>query len=675
MAEAQASLVLRLKDLISKELSIVGSKVEELGKKLEKSKFIFAGVFGSIVAGVGLSVKAFAEEEIAIATLTQALKNQGDARQSTVEDLKSFAGELQKVTNFADDQILSTQSLLVTYGATGEQLKKMTKATLDLAAAKNIDLRSAADLLGKAFAGETSMLSRYGIIVDENLTKSEKFAEAMRKINETMGGAAMAQAQTFTGAMARLKNIFGDFMETIGARFAPMLTAVADGLGELIGKFSGLSEDTKDMIFSFVTFTAVLTGLLTGLAGLMFILPALGAAFGVIASPIGLAAAAVAGLVTWLVGGKKEMAELAKGGMKAALEVGQAFSKLLEGDFTGAFEKMKDVARKAWEGIRDIISGNAASIEERIREKTERINQLEQEEADFKATLEAQKLAGASLSYKIQEETAQIHFEKEQELNRLREELRGLQTQQDTQREQQKSVEEDAALAARKTKLKQEHTENIKAFDEKMQKLFERDQSWKKVLSKMQQVADEETRVQLEEQSKKEVKIEQAKATTKMAISNQLQFIAANTGRVGFYIAKGLAIGEAIMNTAVGVTSALKLGPLLGPPLAVLIGALGAAQVGIISSQIANFAEGGLVMPTAGGTIARIGEAGSAEAVIPLNNSEATREIREAIGGEGVTVNINAGVIVADDLALREFAEKIDEKLFELRRNRQSVSF
>lgn len=60
---------------------------------------------------------------------------------------------------------------------------------------------------------------------------------------------------------------------------------------------------------------------------------------------------------------------------------------------------------------------------------------------------------------------------------------------------------------------------------------------------------------------------------------------------------KAIAIVEAIISTAVGVTKALELGPILGPTLATIIAAVGAAQVGIIASQPTAFEQGGVVQP------------------------------------------------------------------------------
>jgi hypothetical protein len=48
-----------------------------------------------------------------------------------------------------------------------DTLKGATKAAIGLSAAFGIDLATAMDLIGKAAAGNTSMLGRYGIVLDE----------------------------------------------------------------------------------------------------------------------------------------------------------------------------------------------------------------------------------------------------------------------------------------------------------------------------------------------------------------------------------------------------------------------------------------------------------------------------------------------------------------------------
>lgn len=134
-------------------------------------------------------------------------------------------------------------------------------------------------------------------------------------------------------------------------------------------------------------------------------------------------------------------------------------------------------------------------------------------------------------------------------------------------------------------------------------------------------------------------------------------------------VGKAGAIATAMVNTYQGISEAWKLGPILGPILAPLVAAAGFANVAKIQSV--QMAEGGVVMPRSGGTLATIGEAGRPEAVIPLGDDKA----QEAMGGLGTTnhVTINAGVFVGDKTAVKELARLMDEELFRLQRNRVSV--
>lgn len=80
-----------------------------------------------------------------------------------------------------------------------------------------------------------------------------------------------------------------------------------------------------------------------------------------------------------------------------------------------------------------------------------------------------------------------------------------------------------------------------------------------------------------------------------------------------------------IIDTAVSIMKAYaQLGPIGGTVAAVILGALGATQIGLVTSQAPparpQLAEGGIVNPSPGGTDVTIGEGGDAEAVVPLND-------------------------------------------------------
>jgi len=230
-----------LKDEASPVAKRAALSFASLGAEIKSRLVVTAGdlvnVFRSVVGVFGDSIKAFADAEAASQRLDTALRSLGPAAADVAAALKDQAAELQRTTAFEDDAIISGQALLAAYTKNTDALKAGTQAAVDLAAATGQDLNSAFLLVGKAAAGNTAALSRYGIIIDENATKGEKFAATLEAIQRQFGGQAVAAAETFNGQMSQLRNTFGDFQEQLG-RF------IADG-NRSVGVLSALKDATQ----------------------------------------------------------------------------------------------------------------------------------------------------------------------------------------------------------------------------------------------------------------------------------------------------------------------------------------------------------------------------------------------------------------------------------------------
>jgi hypothetical protein len=179
----------------------------------------------------------------------------------------------------------------------------------------------------------------------------------------------------------------------------------------------------------------------------------------------------------------------------------------------------------------------------------------------------------------------------------------------------------------------------------------------------------------LANEEKMRLENQKTQATRMRVIESSLNYISSlseSKNKELAAIGKAAAIAQATMNSYQAATLAMATIP---PPYGQIVGALvlaaGLAQVSKIAGV--QLAEGGLVMPRQGGTLATIGEAGSAEAVIPLGDNRAMEQMREA-GLGGNTINISVGTLVGSD-GMREFAKMLDQELFSLRRNNESVAF
>lgn len=130
---------------------------------------------------------------------------------------------------------------------------------------------------------------------------------------------------------------------------------------------------------------------------------------------------------------------------------------------------------------------------------------------------------------------------------------------------------------------------------------------------------------------------------------------------------KRAAIFAAIINTAESVTKALTMG-IPGIILAVILGALGAVQIGLIASQPLPMAKGKYIKGRRGGVVAEIGEGQDNELVFPLKrgveemvpilldklNSVSPRNIYEGATNNNQQIHYNFGTVIADESGLLE---------------------
>lgn len=196
-----------------------------VGKGLRRLPGAIFSIRGALVAlGGAVVIRAFtnvisaaATQEDAINRLNAALRTAGMFSGEVSESAQRLASSLQAQTRFGDEAILSMQALLITYGVTTDKLEEATRASLDFAAATGKDVTTAALTVGKAAAGFTGELSRYGIIVDtKSIPASEVFTTVLAKLNEQFGGRAQADVLSISGRFVQLGNLIGDVREKIG---------------------------------------------------------------------------------------------------------------------------------------------------------------------------------------------------------------------------------------------------------------------------------------------------------------------------------------------------------------------------------------------------------------------------------------------------------------------------
>jgi len=177
---------------------------------------------------IGKLVTAQGEQELAEKKLSSAI-----GRRST--ELLKFASIQQKVTAFGDEETITAMSLIGAYTDNEEQIKSLTKASMDLASAKGMDLATATDLVAKSVFSSTNALSRYGVVVEGNVGSTDRLNMATESLAKMYGGQAQAQAETMTNQLKSAGNAVGDTAEAVGRFLSPAIIRVAKN-------FTGASE-------------------------------------------------------------------------------------------------------------------------------------------------------------------------------------------------------------------------------------------------------------------------------------------------------------------------------------------------------------------------------------------------------------------------------------------------
>jgi hypothetical protein len=197
------------------QINAFNRSIQRIGRRM----LAIAGVGGGIYAvkrGFDFITKAAMVQENAERELMA-------ATQSSITEFKNYAAAMQRLTIYGDEQIISQMAYAANLGVTTNKLKEATTAAIGLAARFRIDLSSAMMLVGRASQGQTQLLTRYGIVIDQSLSAQEKFNELL-KIGAESFNLAQEAAKTAQGTTTQFRNALSDLGETLGDKILPLMT-------------------------------------------------------------------------------------------------------------------------------------------------------------------------------------------------------------------------------------------------------------------------------------------------------------------------------------------------------------------------------------------------------------------------------------------------------------------
>ena len=413
------------------------------GKKTSRtfqtfSQTTFAGMVSAAgaIALAGKAWKAFtgfiksgfalwAEQEQSVAAMTTALKAQGEYTPALSKQYQDMASELQGLSTHGDETLIKMQALLIQVGDVGpDKMRGALTAAQDLATGLDVDLKTAALLVGKAFAGDTSTLKRYGIVLDQTELKQRGVAVVLEAIQAKFGGQAAAKAQTFGGIIEQLGNSWGDLKEKIGKWLTQSSGLLTPMLAKISGAVTWLNDNFEEIKPVLAAVAAALAvGLVVGLGALgaviyATVIPALATMnIAMSANPIGIVVLALAAVAyAWVKWGDAIKDFLRAVWAKMLDKIGAGLETLAS--FVGIFSDEWGAAMgEAAAGLRktaDEMANAETGAEKLAREQVEAAKSAEElAKGQAKAAKESEKLAKAQAKAEKSAKAAKAETEAE----------------------------------------------------------------------------------------------------------------------------------------------------------------------------------------------------------------------------------------------------------------------
>ncbi len=180
-------------------------------------------VGGGLIGGLTAAANAAAGDEASTKRLTAAIAANVAGHTDYTAALAKTIAAGQRLA-YSDDETRASLSRLVTSTHDVAEATRLNAIAMDFARLKNIDLATAANIIGKVHDGNVSILTRYGISVEKGATATQ----ALAQIQTQSADQAQTYADTSAGGLARLKDAFSETVESIGTIVIPMMESLVD---------------------------------------------------------------------------------------------------------------------------------------------------------------------------------------------------------------------------------------------------------------------------------------------------------------------------------------------------------------------------------------------------------------------------------------------------------------
>jgi len=221
-----------------KSVNKLGNSATSLGKKLA-----IAFSTTAILSFAKASIKAFADEDKAIKSLSRTLKNLGFSYSAQTGAVNNYIETLSKATGVFDDELRPAFETLLraTFSITKSQ--DLLALALDISAGTGKDLGTVVSALQKAYLGNNQALIKLGVGLSKAELASGDFEAITAKLGQLFAGQAADAADSYAGQINKLSIAADNAKEIIGKSLVDAIGLLGSADTDGIDKLTTAMED------------------------------------------------------------------------------------------------------------------------------------------------------------------------------------------------------------------------------------------------------------------------------------------------------------------------------------------------------------------------------------------------------------------------------------------------
>ena len=245
-----------------KQLDSATAKAKFALKALAVTGAAAVAALGTAAFQAGQKLFEFArmarDDEKAQLQLAASIRASTKATDEQIAGVEQMIDRMQRQVGIADDELRPAYARLIRSTRDFDKAQRLLKVALDVSAGTGKPLKAVTEALGKAYDGNNTALARLGLGYDKAKLKAMDFDDVQKDLEKRFSGAALDQANTYEGVMARFSITLDELKETLGMALLPYFKKlaeygiqIADAFGRdgVAGAFKELQYILKTLIY------------------------------------------------------------------------------------------------------------------------------------------------------------------------------------------------------------------------------------------------------------------------------------------------------------------------------------------------------------------------------------------------------------------------------------------